>query len=250
MRSSRRSASVDFPWSMWAMMEKLRMRVGSRIGRMYGSRDPFASATGRLTTARAGCHHRARDATCRKCGGRDGAAGARCVDPTAARRLRGALVDLASSVATMASSSPSSAAGYWTTTATSRPSRRACSSGWALGRSSCLASSRARNARTCARLDSLRREAPVPRPPAHEPVRQAEDCVPSGRRRRAGVPAAGQLRPLSFVGLRPALRRRRVLRAPARAASSTSDQRASRSTDRPGQPGARTRPRLAVSATA
>src|SRR6059058_5040750 len=88
--SRMRSASVDFPWSMWAMIEKLRMCVGSRIGRMYGSRDPFASATGRLTTARAGCHHRARDTTRRKCGGRDGAAGARCVDPTAARRLRGA----------------------------------------------------------------------------------------------------------------------------------------------------------------
>jgi hypothetical protein len=28
--SSRRSASVDFPWSMWAMIEKLRMRAVSR----------------------------------------------------------------------------------------------------------------------------------------------------------------------------------------------------------------------------
>src|SRR5438477_8738136 len=75
---------------MWAMIEKLRMRVGSRIGRIYGSRAPFASEAvrrRRLTTARAGCDHRARDATCRKRGGRHGAAGARYVDPTAARRL-------------------------------------------------------------------------------------------------------------------------------------------------------------------
>src|SRR5207249_7370887 len=47
----------------------------------------------RLTTARAWCHHRARDATCRERGGRDGAAGGRYVDPTAARRLRGASGD-------------------------------------------------------------------------------------------------------------------------------------------------------------
>src|SRR6185503_5019742 len=31
--SSRRSASVDLPWSMWAMMEKLRMREMSLIFR-------------------------------------------------------------------------------------------------------------------------------------------------------------------------------------------------------------------------
>src|SRR2546425_31848 len=41
--SRMRSASVDFPWSMWAMIEKLRMWMGSRIGRIYGSRAPFAS---------------------------------------------------------------------------------------------------------------------------------------------------------------------------------------------------------------
>src|SRR5579885_2810887 len=29
--SSRRSASVDLPWSMWAMIEKLRMRDGSVV---------------------------------------------------------------------------------------------------------------------------------------------------------------------------------------------------------------------------
>src|SRR5213593_234114 len=38
VRSSRRSASVDFPWSMCAMIEKLRMRGVSRTGRMYGRR--------------------------------------------------------------------------------------------------------------------------------------------------------------------------------------------------------------------
>src|SRR5207247_9013466 len=43
VRSSRRSASVDLPWSMCAMIEKLRMRVGSRIRRIYGWRGPFAS---------------------------------------------------------------------------------------------------------------------------------------------------------------------------------------------------------------
>src|SRR5262245_61756350 len=31
VRSSRRSASVDFPWSMCAMIEKLRMRAVSRV---------------------------------------------------------------------------------------------------------------------------------------------------------------------------------------------------------------------------
>src|SRR6266478_7163409 len=85
-----RSASVDFPWSIWAMIEKLRMWVGSRIGRMYGSRDPFASEAAwrrRLTTARAGCDHRARGATCNNRGGLPGATGARYIDPTAARRL-------------------------------------------------------------------------------------------------------------------------------------------------------------------
>src|SRR5207245_10939908 len=88
--SRMRSASVDFPWSMWAMIEKLRMRVGSRSGRIYGSRAPFASEAvwrRRLTKAHAGCDHRARDATCRQRGGRHGAAGARYVDATAARRL-------------------------------------------------------------------------------------------------------------------------------------------------------------------
>jgi hypothetical protein len=37
VRSSRRSASVDFPWSMWAMIEKLRMRAVSRSRRIYGA---------------------------------------------------------------------------------------------------------------------------------------------------------------------------------------------------------------------
>jgi hypothetical protein len=31
VRSRRRSASVDLPWSMWAMMEKLRMRLMSNV---------------------------------------------------------------------------------------------------------------------------------------------------------------------------------------------------------------------------
>jgi len=31
-RSINRSASVDFPWSMWAMMQKLRMRDWSMRG--------------------------------------------------------------------------------------------------------------------------------------------------------------------------------------------------------------------------
>ena len=31
-----RSASVDFPWSMWATMEKLRMRAMSVMGPGYG----------------------------------------------------------------------------------------------------------------------------------------------------------------------------------------------------------------------
>jgi len=31
VRSRMRSASVDFPWSMWAMMEKLRMRAVSSV---------------------------------------------------------------------------------------------------------------------------------------------------------------------------------------------------------------------------
>src|SRR3989442_930768 len=244
-----RSGSVDFRWSMWAMIEKLRMRVGSRIGRMYGSRDAFAGATGGLTTARAGCHHRARDATCRKCGGRDGAAGARCVDPTAARRLRGALV----TVGLFAIPAALNAVLELFRSRLSVPNLALllanpfCEEPWM-------------RAFLQTRLGQLGWQAPLIVLASasaqaayhlyHEPVRRAEDCVPSGRRRRAGVPAAGQLRPLSFVGLRPGLRRRRVLRAPARAASSTSDQRASRSTDRPGQPGARTRPRLAVSATA
>src|SRR3954447_13911055 len=39
VRSSIRSASVDLPWSMWAMMQKFRMRAGSvdtHHGRMTG----------------------------------------------------------------------------------------------------------------------------------------------------------------------------------------------------------------------
>src|SRR4029077_3655567 len=43
VRSSRRSASVDFPWSMWAMMEKLRMRAVSRSERIYGRGTRYAT---------------------------------------------------------------------------------------------------------------------------------------------------------------------------------------------------------------
>jgi hypothetical protein len=41
-----RSASVDFPWSMWAMMEKLRMREVSRSDRIYGCGESFATEHG------------------------------------------------------------------------------------------------------------------------------------------------------------------------------------------------------------
>src|ERR1022692_4490052 len=45
--SSNRSASVDLPWSMWAMIEKLRMRrVGVSI-RTLGSRPARSLAAGR-----------------------------------------------------------------------------------------------------------------------------------------------------------------------------------------------------------
>src|SRR5262245_44127436 len=51
--SSRRSARVDLPWSMWATMQKFRMRPGSVIedasvtaGLSYGRRAPAARARG------------------------------------------------------------------------------------------------------------------------------------------------------------------------------------------------------------
>src|SRR4051812_17001346 len=36
------SARVDFPWSMWAMIEKLRIRLGAGIGSRVGKAKPTA----------------------------------------------------------------------------------------------------------------------------------------------------------------------------------------------------------------
>src|SRR5262245_54209570 len=49
--SSRRSASVDFPWSMWAMMQKLRVRSGGM--RLKSARSSCPSAGARALEAEA-----------------------------------------------------------------------------------------------------------------------------------------------------------------------------------------------------
>jgi hypothetical protein len=43
--SSIRSASVDLPWSMWAMMQKFRIRAGSVAGLVTQIRSVVGSVT-------------------------------------------------------------------------------------------------------------------------------------------------------------------------------------------------------------